>query len=164
MLLLPCCLQPSLWRALEVEPFSTEQSSPSCVWCCLKINSRSENKKESEMAMGQGRAGSYCCLLPSHGSQDVSPLCVVWAEWQMLGRGDRGDTAVPLPHGASSVFCDNRVSSGATSDLQSNSNEQDRQGRGQRGAQTWASRSLSSEPSEALTWAHLPVCPAAPGQ
>lgn len=117
-----CCHFPAASsHACQTAVHCCEWSSLSCL---LMLFKNSKNKKQSEIITSQWWVGNYFYFLSSHDSQNIYPLFVCLSR---EGRCPEGNTAMPLPHWASSVFCYNwmkgRFSSCATSDLQSNSNE-----------------------------------------
>lgn len=157
--------------ASAAEPFTAlwmQLPEPSLV---LFENKKSKNKKairNCQISM-KGRK----LLLFSFKSwlaEYLPALCMLEFKQRRQIPTRKGNTAMPLPHWASSVFCYNwmkgRFSSCATSDLQSNSNE-----RGKGGKRTGKNTNLchhgplaNSAPYQNLTCGHLPFCLSPPAQ
>lgn len=119
-----CCHFPAASnQACQTAVRCCEWSSLSCLLVLFK-NSKNKKAIRNHHILMMGRK----LLLFSFKSwlaEYLPTLCMFKQRRQMPTR--EGNTAMPLPHWASSVFCYNwmkgRFSSCATSDLQSNSNE-----------------------------------------
>lgn len=170
MLPLPCCLQSNTPDSLCGGAIHRccEWRCPGCLSVLFK-NKKSKNKKaiRNRHISMKGRK----LLLFSFKSQlteYLPTLCMFEFKQRRQIPTRKGNTAMPLPHWASSVFCYNwmkgRFSSCATSDLQSNSNER---GKGEeedrkeyKPVPPWSLSKLSPLP-EPYLWAptFLPVSP-----
>lgn len=149
MLPLPCCLQSSMPESLCVGAIHRccEWSSPSCLLVVFKKVKIKKAIRNHHISMKGRKLFSFKSWLAEY----LPTLCMFEFKQRRQIPTRKGNTAMPLPHWASSVFCYNwmkgRFSSCATSDLQSNSNERGKgEEEGRKEYKPVPPRSLSTQP------------------